>query len=88
VGVGYSHFSNQPRVVLATLKGFSGKKKSYLSIPYSTITRFSKESKGSFDADAEIKVWLRGEAMPTEFRFRDDRNVDDVYQVLGSYVLN
>lgn len=78
-------------MVLATLKGFSGKKKSYLSIPYSTITRFSKESKGSFDADAadaEIKVWLRGEAMPTEFRFRDDRNVDDVYQVLGSYVLN
>jgi len=28
--------------------------------------------------DAEIKVWVRGDAGPLQFEFRKDKNVDDV----------
>ena len=49
--------------------------------------KFSKESKGRFDMEAEVKLWIRGEAEPTAFAFRKDKNVHDVYQVLSAYIL-
>lgn len=75
------------RLITVDKQGFSGKKKEFVSIPYGSVTRFSKEGKGRFDADAEIKLWLRGEATPMEFSFRNDKNVDDVYRVLSAYVI-
>lgn len=76
------------RLVLVDKQGLTGKKREYVSIPYGSITRFSKETAGRFDMDAEIKVWLRGESTPLQFEFRKDRNVHDVYRVLSSYILS
>lgn len=76
------------RLVLVDKQGLTGKKREYLSIPYRSITRFSKETAGRFDMDAEIKVWVRGESEPMQFEFRKDKNVHDVYRVLSSYILS
>lgn len=76
------------RLVLVDKQGLTGKKREYLSIPYGSITRFSKETAGRFDMDAEIKVWVRGESSPMKFEFRKDKNVHDVYRVLSSFVLS
>ena len=54
-------------------------------MPYGTVTN-SKEGAGRFDMDAEIKVWVRGDAEPL-FEFCKDKNVDDVYRVLSAYIL-
>ena len=79
-------FTNK-RLVQVDKQGLSGKKKLYLSVPYASITKFAKEAKGRFDADAEITLWLRGEATPIQLEFRSDKNVDDVYRVISAYVL-
>lgn len=79
-------FTNK-RLILLDKQGFSGKKKAYLSIPYSSITRFSKESSGRFDMDAEIKLWLRGENQPLELAFKKDKSVHEIYRVLSQFVL-
>ncbi len=79
-------FTNK-RLIMMDKQGLTGKKKEFLSIPYSNITKFSKESAGRFDVDAEIKVWVRGDPGPLQFEFRKDKNVDDVYRVLSAYIL-
>eukprot|EP00092_Neocalanus_flemingeri_P034833 GFUD01037907.1.p1 GENE.GFUD01037907.1~~GFUD01037907.1.p1 ORF type:complete len:776 (+),score=157.04 GFUD01037907.1:222-2549(+) len=40
------------------VKGFTGKKKEFRSIPYSSIRSFSTEASGSFDRDSELKIGL------------------------------
>lgn len=79
-------FTNK-RLVMVDKQGFSGKKKQYTSIPYRSIVRFSKESQGHFDMDAEIKIWLSGTDMPLSIEFQKDKNIHDVYQVLSAQVL-
>ncbi|KAL3823901.1 hypothetical protein ACHAXA_005483 [Cyclostephanos tholiformis] len=49
------------RVVFVDMQGFMGlgKKVSYVSLPYSTITAFSVRSAGSWaDKDSELNLWL------------------------------
>ncbi len=79
-------FTNK-RLIMLDKQGLTGKKKEFLSVPYSSVTKFSKEGAGRFDMDAEIKVWVRGDAEPLQFEFRKDKNVDDVYRVLSAYIL-
>jgi len=79
-------FTNK-RLVMADKQGLTGKKVELVSIPYGSITKFAKESAGRFDADAEIRVWVRGDPTPLQFEFRKDKSVDDVYRVLSAYIL-
>ena len=61
-------------------------KKGFLSVPYSSVTN-SKEGAGRSCMDAEVRVWVRGDAEPLQLEFRKDKNVDDVYRVLSAYIL-
>lgn len=79
-------FTNK-RLVLVDKQGLTGKKVAYVSIPYRNITKFAKESQGTFDLDAEIKVWVRSDHSPINLEFRKDKNVNRIYQILSSYVL-
>eukprot|EP00590_Aulacoseira_subarctica_P012273 CAMPEP_0172418848 /NCGR_PEP_ID=MMETSP1064-20121228/5295_1 /TAXON_ID=202472 /ORGANISM="Aulacoseira subarctica , Strain CCAP 1002/5" /LENGTH=606 /DNA_ID=CAMNT_0013157975 /DNA_START=12 /DNA_END=1829 /DNA_ORIENTATION=+ len=51
-------FTNK-RVFIIDTKGHSGKKICFVSVPYTSITAFSVESAGSWDADAEFKLWIK-----------------------------
>lgn len=79
-------FTNK-RLVLVDKQGLTGSKVDYITIPYASIIKFSKESAGLLDLDAELKIWVRGEAMPIKKHFGKDNNINEVYQVLSQHIL-
>ena len=74
------------RLILIDKQGVSGKKVEYHSIPYKSITHFSVETAGTFDLDAELKIWLSGAADPILKQFKKDKSIFDVQKALASYV--
>ena len=79
-------FTNK-RLLLVDKQGVTGRKAEILSIPYSKITKFSKESAGIFDLDAELKIWVGSEEMPISREFRRSENINEVYRVLSEHIL-
>ncbi|PJJ07700.1 PH (Pleckstrin Homology) domain-containing protein [Flavobacterium sp. 1] len=79
-------FTNK-RLILVE-KQLVGSKVDYLSIPYSSIKKFSKESAGILDMDAELKIWLAGEDAPISKQFgKGGNNINEVYQILSQHIL-
>ena len=74
------------RLVLVDKQGFTGTKVEYHSIPYKSITHFSVETAGSFDLDAELKIWLSGLAAPIQKTFNKKLSIYEVQAVLAAYV--
>jgi hypothetical protein len=79
-------FTNK-RLILVEIQGISGHQIEYLSIPYHNITKFSVQTGGSFDLNAELKLWIGSETIPLEKKFNKDLNVYEVQKVLASHVL-
>ncbi|MBU8539420.1 PH domain-containing protein [Falsiroseomonas tokyonensis] len=79
-------FTNK-RCILVDRQGVTGRKTEYLSIPYQDIARYSVESAGSFDMDAELKIWLRGEAQPIVKSFPKGSEYLSVHRMLSEGVL-
>ena len=80
-------FTNK-RLILVDVQGLTGKKIEYQSIPYKNITHFSIETAGNFDLDAELKIWISSEQMPSiKKQFNKSVNVYDVHNVLATHVL-
>ncbi|MES2583046.1 MAG: PH domain-containing protein [Pseudomonadota bacterium] len=75
------------RFVLVDKQGLTGSKVEYHSIPYKSITHFSIETGGTFDLDAELKIWISGTALPIQKRFNKKLSIYEVQAVLASYVL-
>lgn len=75
------------RFVLVDKQGITGSKVEYHSIPYKSITHFSIETAGSFDLDAELKIWISGTALPLQKQFNKKLSIYEVQAVLASYVL-
>ncbi|MBF6413624.1 PH domain-containing protein [Nocardia cyriacigeorgica] len=72
-------FTNR-RLILVDKQGMSGRKVSYHSIPYRSITHFSVETAGTFGLDAELAIWIAGSPTPLHKKF--NRQVD-IYEVQG-----
>lgn len=79
-------FTNK-RLILVDKQGLTGKKVEYHSIPYKSITHFSIETAGSFDLDAELKIWISGNALPLQKQFNKNVNIYEIQTVLAEYVL-
>ena len=75
------------RFVLVDKQGVTGSKVEYHSIPYRSITHFSIETGGTFDLDAELKVWISSTAVPIQKKFNKNLSIYEVQSVLASYVL-
>lgn len=76
------------RLILIDKQGVTGKKVEYHSIPYKSITHFSVETAGSFDLDAELKIWISSTANPVSKQFKKDKSIYDVQRALAMYVAN
>ncbi|NWO00826.1 PH domain-containing protein [Tetragenococcus halophilus] len=77
------------RLIIADKQGITGKKVEYKSYPYKSISRFSVETMGHFDLDAEFKIWISGATEPAEsLEFRKDKNINDIQKALAQAVLN
>ncbi|KAA5542483.1 PH domain-containing protein [Adhaeribacter rhizoryzae] len=79
-------FTNK-RLILVEKQGLTGSKAEYLSVPYRSITKFSKESAGLLDLDAELKIWITGQPEPIRKEFKKDNNINVVYQLLSTHIL-
>jgi hypothetical protein len=75
------------RRVLIDKQGLSGKKVSYESIPYKSIERYSVETAGTFDLDAELKIWVRGREQPIDKEFDKSANIYEVQAILTAYAV-
>ena len=75
------------RLILIDKQGISGKKMEYHSIPYKSITHFSIETAGTFDLDAELKIWVTGSQLPIQKTFNKTTNIYNVQAVLAENVL-
>lgn len=75
------------RLVLVDKQGITGSKVEYHSLPYKSITHFSVETGGTFDLDAELKIWISGTAAPVQKQFNKKLSIYEVQSVLASYVL-
>lgn len=81
-------FTNK-RLILIDKQGVTGKKVEYQSIPYKSISRFAVETAGTFDLDAELKIWISSAVEPTiSKQFRKDSNIYEVQSILAEKVLN
>ena len=75
------------RLILVDKQGVTGKKTSYKSLPYRSISRFSVETSGHFDLDAELKIWVSSAVGPSEvLQFKSDNSVIEIQQALASAV--
>jgi hypothetical protein len=75
------------RFVIVDKQGLTGSKVAYHSIPYKSITHFSIETGGTFELDAELKIWISSTAEPIQKQFNKRLNIYEVQAVLASYVL-
>lgn len=78
----------EKRLILVDKQGVTGKKTSYKSIPYRSISRFTVETSGHFDLDAELKIWISSAMEPAEIlQFKSDKNIVQIQQALAAAVL-
>lgn len=64
------------------------KSREHMSIPYSSVVRFSKASVDSEGHKAEIRIWVYGQSIPITRKFSKDSSVCGIYKELSSFVLN
>ena len=74
------------RLLLVDKQGLTGKKLEYLSIPYKSITKFSIETAGTFDLDAELNIWVAGSPEPVSQKFSKGVDVYKVQTLLAKAV--
>jgi len=70
------------RIIYVDVQGLTGSKKQYLSVPYRSVTAYSVESAGTFDLDAEIKVYLSGRN-PIEFKIAKNSDVAGMQSLMA-----
>ncbi|NLL32863.1 MAG: PH domain-containing protein [Enterococcus cecorum] len=79
----------EKRLIIVDKQGMTGKKVEYKSIPYRSISRFSVETSGHFDLDAELKIWISSAELPAEsLQFRSDDSIVAIQKALAQAVLN
>tara|TARA_B100000963_G_C22632215_1_gene675548 strand:- start:3486 stop:3866 length:381 start_codon:yes stop_codon:yes gene_type:complete len=81
-------FSNK-RLILVDKQGLTGKKMEYLSIAYKSISKYSVETAGTFDLDAELKIWVYNDSVAPSVskKFNRSVNVYEVQKILSKFVL-
>lgn len=80
-------FTNK-RLILVDIQGLTGSKIEFKSLPYKNISRFSLETAGTFDLDAELKIWISSENIASvSKKFNKSIDVYEVQKFLASKTL-
>ena len=75
------------RLILIDKQGLRGKKAEYHSVPYKSISHFSVETAGTFDMDAEMKIYISGITHPIQREFKRDADIKGVHKMLAQFIL-
>ena len=71
------------RLIFVNKQGVTGSKIEYLSVPYRSIVMFSIETAGHFDLEAELRIWVSGQAAPIERSLGRDAGARDIVALLA-----
>ena len=71
------------RLILTNKQGVTGSKVEYLSVPYRSIVMFSIETAGHFDLEAELRIWVSGQAAPLSRSLGRDAAARDIIGLLA-----
>lgn len=76
------------RLIVIDKQGITGKKTTYHSLPYKSISRFLVETTGHFDLDAELKIFISSANEPVvTLQFTNDKQITAIQQALALAVL-
>jgi hypothetical protein len=75
------------RLLLVDKQGLTGKKAEYHSMPYKSISHFSVATAGTFDMDAEMKIYISGNPTPIQREFKRGADIVGVQKVLAQCIL-
>lgn len=80
-------FTNK-RLIMVDKQGVTGKKTDFHSVPYRSISHFSVETAGTFDLDAELKIWISSAQAPLfDLQFRKDDSIAKIQRLLAAHCL-
>jgi hypothetical protein len=77
----------EKRLIIVEIQGVTGRKVDYLTIPYRSVTRYSLETAGTFDMDAELKIWISGDSTPIERTLGKGTDIPGIQLALAAGVL-
>lgn len=78
-------FTNK-RIIAANVKGMTGKKVDYTSIPYSKVQTYSIETAGTIDLDCEIELYISAVGK-VKFEIQGKFDIVRFNKILSNYVL-
>lgn len=78
-------FTNK-RIISVNVKGITGSKKDFTSLPYSKVQAFSVETAGTLDFDSEMELYFSGLGR-VKFEFKCNFDITAFNKLLGSYIL-
>ena len=78
-------FTNK-RLIIINVQGLTGKKIDFNTIPYNKINSFAIETSGTFDLDAELKVWVSGLA-GVEIKFLKGIDIKEIGKFLTKKII-
>ena len=73
------------KLLVIDVQGITGRKKEYMILPLSKLTAFSCESSGTFDLDAELKVWASA-INQMEFQFLKGTDIRPLVKILNEHL--
>jgi len=71
------------RLILVDKQGVTGRKTEFLSLPYRSIVMFSLETAGHFDLEAELRLWVSGQAAPITRHLGRSAGAEDIVALLA-----
>lgn len=78
-------FTNK-RIISVNIKGPTGCKRDYTSLPYSNIQAYSVETAGLLDLDSEIELWFSGLGK-VKFEFVGKADITRICRIISEHVL-
>jgi len=80
-------FLTSLRFVVINVQGLTGAKVAVQSIPYRSIVRFSVETAGTFDLDADLNIWVSSAAVPIGVKIGRKSDTVAIQKLLAEKVL-
>ena len=74
------------RVIAVNTQGITGKKESFVTLPYARIQAYAIESAGVMDFDSEMKLWFSGPGVVT-FELIAGSDITALAQLIGNAIL-
>lgn len=77
-------FTNK-RIIAVNVKGLTGSKKDFTSLPYKNIVAYSVETAGTFDLDCELEIYFSALGK-VKFEFTGKTNIVEISRVISEHI--